>query len=86
MSAILPKSVALPYSRFLALRRVFGMPIHYIHPGEPSLNAYIERFNRGGLNEVLDLYIFNDIEEVRGKHIGGWLHTTNYCHGICWMT
>lgn len=85
-SALLPKRVAVPYSRLLALRRVFGTLIHYIHPGEPNQNADIERLTRRCLNEVLDLYVFNDIEEVRGEHIGGWLHITNNRLRICWTT
>lgn len=42
-----------------------GMMINYIQPGEPNQNAYIERFNRTFRNEVLDLYLFNDLREVR---------------------
>ena len=42
-----------------------GMMIQYIEPGEPNQNAYIERFNRTYRNEVLDLYLFETLEQVR---------------------
>ena len=42
-----------------------GMMICYIQPGEPNQNAYVERFNRTYQNEVLDLYLFSNLEEVR---------------------
>jgi putative transposase len=42
-----------------------GMMIHYIQPGEPNQNAYIERFNRTYRNELLDLYLFRNLAEVR---------------------
>ena len=42
-----------------------GMMIGYIQPGEPNQNAYVERFNRTYRNEVLDLYLFRNLEEVR---------------------
>lgn len=42
-----------------------GMTIQYIQPGEPNQNAYIERFNRTYRDEVLSLYLFNDLAEVR---------------------
>jgi putative transposase len=50
---------------FVTWAKSAGMKIHYIQPGEPNQNAYIERFNRTYRNELLDLYLFRDLAEVR---------------------
>jgi putative transposase len=50
---------------FVVWAESVGMMIQYIQPGEPNQNAYIERFNRTYRDELLDLYLFRNLTEVR---------------------
>ena len=50
---------------FIAWTEQVGMTIQYIQPGKPNQNAFIERFNKTYRNEVLDLYLFRNLNEVR---------------------
>src|SRR5690606_33363554 len=42
-----------------------GIRLHYIEPGKPQQNAYVERFNRTVRYDWLAQYLFESIEEVQ---------------------
>ncbi len=48
-----------------------------IEPGKPTQNAYVERFNRTFREEVLDVYAFGDLDEVRHESTR-WRYTYNH--------
>jgi putative transposase len=50
--------------------------LHYIQPGKPQQNAYVERYNRTVRHEWLGQYNFSTISEVQ-DHATQWLWTYN---------
>lgn len=54
-----------------------GIDFKYIEPGKPTQNAYIERFNRSFRGGVLDFYLFDSLDDVRGA-IERWVYDYNH--------
>ena len=57
-----PELLSHDFVKWLSSHGVF---IQYIQPGKPNQNAFIERFNRTYREEVLNLYLFRTLTEVR---------------------
>lgn len=50
---------------FINWANAHNILVDYTQPGCPYQNAYIERFNRTYRDDVLDSYIFNNLNEVK---------------------
>lgn len=53
-----------------------GVALEFIKPGKPMQNGFVERFNRTYRTEVLDMYVFNTLNEVR-RITDSWLTEYN---------
>jgi putative transposase len=68
-----PEFLAQPFVEWCAEHRT---PIHYIQPGKPDQNAYIEHLNRSYRTEVLNAHLFESIGELRAMTTT-WLRIYN---------
>jgi putative transposase len=68
-----PECTAQPFVDWCTAHSV---AIHYIQPGKPDQNAYIERFNRSYRTEVLNAHLFESLAELRAM-TDTWLRIYN---------
>ncbi|WP_100113986.1 integrase core domain-containing protein [Snodgrassella alvi] len=61
---------------FISWAKSHSITIEYINLGSPYQNGFIERFNCSYRTEVLDLYLFNNLEQAR-KVTEEWLTVYN---------
>ena len=52
-------------SEFTHWAQQHQIQIDYIQPGRPYQNAFIERFNKSYREEILDLYLFKNLQQVQ---------------------
>jgi putative transposase len=53
-----------------------GVTLEFIKPGKPMQNGFIERFNRSYREAVLDMFVFQTLQEVR-QQTEKWLREYN---------
>ena len=53
-----------------------GVRIEFIKPGKPMQSGFIERFNRSYREAVLDMFVFQELSEVR-EQTEKWLKEYN---------
>jgi putative transposase len=68
-----PEFLAQPFVDWCADHRV---ALHYIQPGKPDQNAYIERFNRTYRTEVLNAHLVETVGELQALS-SAWLQIYN---------
>lgn len=54
-----------------------GIELHYIEPGKPTQNAYIESLNGTLRYECLDAHWFSNLEDAR-EQVASWRYTYNW--------
>ena len=73
-----PEFISQVFTQWCAAKGV-EISKNHIQPGKPAQNAYIERFNRTFREDVLDAYIFDDLEQLQ-LMAEQWAYDYNHNH------
>lgn len=57
--------------------KAFDIEFIYIQPGKPTQNAYVERFNGSYRKAVLNVYVFESLDQIRTEN-ARWMHDYNH--------
>ena len=58
-----------------------GINLHFIQPGKPTQNSLVERFNRTFRGEFLDVYLFENLMQMRNyAEIWMWMYNNERPH------
>ena len=68
-----PEFISLALAEWAAQH---GVTLEFIKPGKPMQNGFIERFNRSYREAVLDMFVFQSLDEVR-EQTEKWLKEYN---------
>lgn len=72
-----PEFISHSFRRFCCSHRIRH---RRIEPGKPQQNSYIERFNRSYREDILDMYAFRTLQQVRNLS-SDWQIEYNYDRG-----
>lgn len=72
-----PEFISHSFRKFCCSHRIRH---RRIEPGKPQQNSYIERFNRSYREDILDMYAFKNLRQVRDL-TSEWLVEYNYDRG-----
>jgi putative transposase len=64
------------YPKKLRMTEEHGIHLEFIQPGTPTQNSYVERFNRTFRDEILNMYVFKTLNEVR-ERAENWMREYN---------
>jgi len=57
-----PEFTSIEFTEWCSTRKI---TIKYIQPGKPMQNGFIERFNKTYREDILDAYLFEELEQIR---------------------
>ncbi len=56
---------AMTSAKFVSWAERHGIAMRFIQPGKQNQNAFIDRFNRGVRQEVLNAWLFGSLAQAR---------------------